>query len=84
MLVGFATAIVLMLASAGGIFEIAIPVAGMIANLLAVITALVVSLLSPAPSPGALEAARDMRIPGGETVYDREMRQLKFAQREQV
>ena len=30
----------------------------------------------------ALEAVRDMRIPGGETVYDREMRLMRFEQRD--
>ena len=33
------------------------------------------------PEKVAMEATRDMRIPGGETVYDREMRQLRFSQR---
>ncbi len=81
MLVGFGVAVALMLANASGIFAIAIPVAGMVAVIAAIAVAVSVSLVTSQPSRGALEAARDMRIPGGETVYDREVRQLRFSQR---
>jgi len=39
------------------------------------------SWLGPAPSQNALELVRDMRVPGGETVHDREMRLLRLKQR---
>jgi cation/acetate symporter len=83
MAAGFGITIMLMLTNASGVLEIAAPVAGMIAVPIAMIAAVVVSLITPVPDPAALDAARDMRIPGGETVYDREMRQLRFSQREQ-
>lgn len=78
---GFVTSVLLMLAGAGGVADIAIPVAGLLAVVAAVVAAFVVSLMTPVPQRSALEAARDMRIPGGETVYDREIRQLRFSQR---
>ena len=81
MLTGFGVTVALMLAGAGGVIPIAIPVAGAFAILAATIAAITVSLMTPVPQRAALEAARDMRIPGGETVYDREMRQLHFSQR---
>ena len=81
MIVGFSLVIALLLASAGNVITIATPIAGVLAASAAAVTALVVSLMTPEPPRAALEAARDMRIPGGETVYDREMRQLRFSQR---
>jgi cation/acetate symporter len=82
MAAGFGVTLMLMLTNASGVLQIAAPVAGIIAVPVAIITAIVVSLMTPMPEPAALDAARDMRIPGGETVYDREMRQLRFSQRE--
>jgi cation/acetate symporter len=37
----------------------------------------IVSYLTPAPGRHILEMVRDLRIPGGETIYDREMRQAR-------
>ncbi len=48
----------------------------------AFISAFIGSFLGPAPSRQALELVRDMRIPGGETVHDREMRLLRLKQRQ--
>lgn len=83
MLVGFIGCIILMLGNSSGVAPIATPVAGLISCILAIAAALITTLLTPGPSIAALDAARDMRIPGGETVYDREMRQLRFSQRDQ-
>lgn len=44
---------------------------------LAVGAALVVSHLTPVPGRHILEMVRDLRIPGGETIYDREVRQAR-------
>ncbi|MBU2533421.1 MAG: sodium:solute symporter, partial [Alphaproteobacteria bacterium] len=81
--VGFGITIVLLLANQGNVMAVPTPVAGIIAATLAIATALIVSMFTPVPDHGSLDAARDMRIPGGETVYDREMRQLRFTQRGQ-
>ncbi|MDX2157081.1 MAG: sodium:solute symporter [Hyphomicrobiaceae bacterium] len=43
----------------------------------AVAAAMIVSSLSPVPGRHVLEIVRDMRIPGGETVHDRELRQAR-------
>lgn len=40
-----------------------------------------VSLMTPAPSRHTLEFVRDIRVPGGEILYDREMRVLKLKTR---
>lgn len=81
-LAGFAVLITLQLASAGGVISIATPAAGVAAAIAGFVVSVVVSLVASGPQYAALEATRDMRIPGGETVYDREMRQLRFSQRD--
>ncbi len=48
----------------------------------AFVAAFVGSFLGPAPSRQSLELVRDMRVPGGETVHDREMRLLRLKQRQ--
>lgn len=78
---GFGVLVVLMVANAGGVSPINLPVAGVIAVISAMTAAISVSLMTPVPQRSALEAAREMRIPGGETVYDRELRQARFSQR---
>jgi cation/acetate symporter len=40
-----------------------------------------VSRMTPAPSRDILEIALDIRVPGGETLYDREMRLLRLKSR---
>ena len=37
-------------------------------------TAMVASLLTPAPGKSVLDSMHEMRVPGGETLYDREVR----------
>ncbi len=81
LLTGFFVVVTLQLVSAGQVVDIATPVAGFVGAAAALATAIVASLATAEPHGAALEATRDMRIPGGETVYDREMRQLQFSQR---
>lgn len=81
LLVGFFVVVTLQLGSAGQVIDVATPVAGFVGAAAALATAIVASLATAEPHGAALEATRDMRIPGGETVYDREMRQLQFSQR---
>ena len=81
MLVGFATVALFLLANAGEVFEIAPPLAGLIAAILAFSATIAGSILAPVSSLKALEVAREIRIPGGETIYDREIRQKRFSQR---
>lgn len=43
--------------------------------------AILVSLVTPRPEKRIVELVRDIRVPGGETVYDREVRLAKMAQK---
>jgi cation/acetate symporter len=43
--------------------------------------AIVVSLATPLPNSSILDVVRDLRVPGGETLYDREMRLLRLKSR---
>jgi cation/acetate symporter len=79
---GFAVALGLMLLSASWQLALAPPVAGLVGLPIAAFVAVAASLATPSPRRAALEAVRDMRIPGGETVYDREMRLMRFEQRD--
>ena len=40
--------------------------------------ALLASIATPGPSRSVLELVREIRIPGGEVIYDREMRLLRL------
>ena len=55
--------------------------AGAVGLPLALGAGIVVSMLTPAPGRHALDIVRDVRVPGGETLYDREMRLLRLKNR---
>lgn len=74
MITGFAVAALAMLASEAhwlGIDSALAAVFGLPAGLAA---AMIVTVITPLPGRDALDLVSDMRIPGGETLYDREMR----------
>jgi cation/acetate symporter len=48
--------------------------AGVVGAPVSFAAAMVVSVMSPAPDRHVLEVVRELRIPGGETLYDREAR----------
>jgi cation/acetate symporter len=74
MLVGLlATAAAFVLHSLGTDHSPAVLVAA-IATPLAIVVAVLVSVVTPGPSRHVLEMVRDLRIPGGETIADREAR----------
>ncbi len=78
---GFGVAILVMIAGETGLIglhSVLAGVAGMPAGFLAAIGA---SWVSGMPSRNVLELVHDMRVPGGETVHDREMRLLRLKQR---
>jgi cation/acetate symporter len=54
---------------------------GIPASVLATLTA---SLATPHPGRHALELVRDIRVPGGEILYDREMRLLRLKKRQRT
>ena len=45
---------------------------------------LLASIATPGPSRSVLELVREIRIPGGEVIYDREMRLLRLKNRERA
>ena len=46
--------------------------------------AILASLTTPAPGRSVLELVREIRVPGGEVIYDREMRLLRLKNRERT
>jgi cation/acetate symporter len=44
--------------------------------------AMIAARMAPAPGRHVLEVVRDMRLPGGETIHDRELRLLRLQQRQ--
>ncbi len=73
---GLAAALIAVLADLGTLAlpGVLAPVVGLPAGLLAT---MVVSQLTPVPGRHILEMVRELRIPGGEAIYDREMRQAR-------
>ena len=81
MVAGFGVAVLTIVAGEAawlGLHSALAGVLGMPAGFLAAIGG---TLLGPEPSRQAMELVRDIRVPGGETVHDREMRLLRLKQR---
>jgi cation/acetate symporter len=57
------------------------PLAAVVALPLAFLAALGATRLTPAPGRTALDIVREVRVPGGETLYDRELRLLRLKNR---
>jgi cation/acetate symporter len=81
--VGFAIAIIAILAGQTAWFGVHSAMAGVFAIPASFAAAIVTTYLTPAPSRHVLESVRDMRVPGGETLYDREQRLARLKQRQQ-
>ncbi len=81
MITGFGVAVFIILFSEAGGVAFPSVLAGTVGLPAAVIAAMVVSRMTPAPGRGALEIAYDVRVPGGETLYDREVRLLRLKNR---
>lgn len=80
MLTGFGVAITAIFAAEVGIVPISSSLVAVFGLLPAVVVAVAVSKTSPVPPREVLEQVRDVRIPGGETVYDREVRLSRLQQ----
>ncbi|KWT65482.1 hypothetical protein APY04_2720 [Hyphomicrobium sulfonivorans] len=81
---GFGVAFLMIVAGTSGVIGLDGALAAMLglpAGALAVVAA---SLATPAPSRSELELVREIRIPGGEGIYDREMRLLRLKNRERA
>lgn len=81
MVAGFGVAVIAILAGEAGWLPVSSLLAGAIGLPVSVAVALAVSAVTAAPSRHALELVRDIRIPGGEIIYDREMRLQRLKRR---
>ncbi|MEO1280446.1 MAG: sodium:solute symporter [Pseudomonadota bacterium] len=81
MATGFIITVLVIIASEAGMTDISSALSGMIAVPASIIAGIAVSLVTPTPSRHALELVRDLRIPGGEILYDREMRLARLKER---
>lgn len=77
---GFGVAVVTMLAGPAIGLEAAL--AGLLGIPASVLGTILASLATPAPTRSVLELVREMRVPGGEVIYDREMRLLRLKNRD--
>ena len=75
---GFAAAAVAIFLSEVGALNVPSPIAGVLGLPISLALALGVSIMRPETSRHALEVVRDIRVPGGEIIYDREMQRLQL------
>ncbi|HKD57179.1 MAG TPA: sodium:solute symporter [Hyphomicrobiaceae bacterium] len=81
MITGFAVTALVMLFAETGAIGWPSALAGAIGLPLALCAGILASEVTPAPGRNALDLVSDMRVPGGETLYDREMRLLRLRNR---
>ncbi len=82
MAAGFSVAILAILAGEATWFGANSALAGVFGIPTGFAAMIVASFLRPGPGRQILELVRDMRVPGGETVHDRETRLLRLKQRQ--
>ncbi|MFA5955508.1 cation acetate symporter [Hyphomicrobium sp.] len=75
---GFAAAAFAILISEMGMLSTPSPIAGILGLPVSFVLALATSLMRPDASRHGLEIVRDIRVPGGEIIYDREMQRLQL------
>jgi cation/acetate symporter len=75
---GFAAAACSIFAGESGLLQMPSEIAACLGIPIAAAIALVVSTLQPEASRHGLEIMRDIRVPGGEIIYDREMQRLQL------
>jgi len=78
---GFSVAVLMILASEGGLIELSSVLSAVVAVPAGTFALISVSLLTLPPTRHSLELIRDVRVPGGEILYDREMRILRQKER---
>jgi cation/acetate symporter len=81
---GFTVAVLTILAGEAHIIGLDGALAGIVGLPAGALGALLASIATPGPTRGMLELVREIRIPGGEVVYDREMRLMRLKNRERV
>ena len=75
---GFGAAAFAILLSEVGALGVPSPIAGILGLPVSFAMALSISILRPGASRHALEIVRDIRVPGGEIIYDRQMQRLQL------
>ncbi len=81
---GFSVAVLTIIAGEARWIGIDGGLAGVLGIPAGLIGAIATSLLTPGPSRHVLELVRDIRVPGGEILYDREMRILRLKRRQRA
>ncbi len=81
---GFGVAVLTILAGAANILGIDGVLAGILGLPAGAAGAVLASLATPPPGRNVLELVREIRVPGGEVIYDREMRLLRLKNRERA
>lgn len=71
---GFAVSSLAILLSEAQFIEVSSAISGVIGIPASIAASLIVSIFSPTPGREALESVRDLRVPGGEVISDREAR----------
>lgn len=85
LILGYLAALAQILVSLNGTMPLLFGISGALASIFAVplsaAVAFAVSLMTPLPKVRITELVRDIRVPGGEAVYDREVRMSRVARR---
>jgi len=79
---GFGVAVLTIFAGEANILGLDGALAGILGIPAGALGAVLASIATPQPSRSVLELVREIRIPGGEVIYDREMRLLRLKNRE--
>ncbi len=81
---GFTLSVLLILLSETGAISMSSMIAAALAGPCAFLATVTTTLLTPVPGRTMLDVVREIRVPGGETVYDREARLLRLKVRSQA
>lgn len=84
MVTGFTLTVFLILLSETGAIGLSSVIVAAIAAPAALLTTAITTLLTPVPGRTMLDVVREIRVPGGETVYDREARLARLKVRAQA
>jgi cation/acetate symporter len=84
MITGLVVTIFTMLLGEAGAIDTSSSLAAVVGLPMALAAGFVASRMTPAPGRSALDTVREMRVPGGETLYDRELRLLRLKNRAQT
>jgi cation/acetate symporter len=80
LLTGLGVTVLVLLASEAGLIALQGPLAALLGMPAAALAAAAVSKITASPDRHVLELVRDMRVPGGETLHDREVRIARLKQ----